>query len=173
MGGQGGGWQGTQFSPGGYRAFQKSGHGGIARRLNVKGVPGPKNWLGYHIRHGYWDCGEGGITIMMLPEMAMQLYQAGFKTKSDVYEWIYQQSYITVGEYRTHSWPDVRTNAWLGVERTSGKHWKELPEDYKIPAINDPFESCIIVTGGGEEVALFSGGRMPNMDPAYGIDAWR
>jgi hypothetical protein len=37
----------TEFSPGGYRAFQKSGHGGIARRLGVKGKPGPHNWLEY------------------------------------------------------------------------------------------------------------------------------
>jgi hypothetical protein len=173
MGGQGGGWQGTQFSPGGYRAFQKSGHGGIARRLDVKGVPGPKNWLAYHIPSGFWQCGEGGITIAMLPEMALQLYQAGFKTKYDIYEWIYKQSFMTVGEYRTHSWPDMRTNAWNGVERTSGKHWKELSDDYKVPAVNDPFESCILVTGAGEEMALFTGGRSPLMDPAYGIDVWR
>ena len=40
-----GGISGRQFSPGGYRALQKSGHGAIARRLGVKGTPGPHNWL--------------------------------------------------------------------------------------------------------------------------------
>ncbi|MFC2070030.1 hypothetical protein ACFLTB_02495, partial [Chloroflexota bacterium] len=39
--------QNTQFMPGGYREFQKSGHGGIARRMEVKGIPGPHNWMGY------------------------------------------------------------------------------------------------------------------------------
>ena len=39
------GIRGVQFSPGGYRALQKSGHGGMARKLGVKGVPGPHNWL--------------------------------------------------------------------------------------------------------------------------------
>jgi len=42
-----GGMLGHEFSPGGYRAFQKSGHGGIARKLDVKGTPGPHNWLEY------------------------------------------------------------------------------------------------------------------------------
>jgi hypothetical protein len=42
-----GGVVGSQFSPGGYRAFQKSGHGGLARRFDVKGKPGPHNWLEY------------------------------------------------------------------------------------------------------------------------------
>ena len=171
-GGQGGGWQGTQFSPGGYRAFQKSGHGGIARRLGVKGVPGPKNWIEYHLP-GFWTCGEGGITFVMLPEMAQHLYECGFKSKDDVYEWIYEKSFTTMKEYRTHSWPDMRTNAWMGIERTSGKPWKELPDDYMVPAVNDPFESCIIVTGGGEEVGLFGPGRRTSMDPAYSIDVWR
>jgi hypothetical protein len=168
--GAGGG--GTHFSPGGYRAFQKSGHGGIARRLGVKGVPGPKNWIGYEVP-GWWKAGEGGISIIMLPQMAMHLYKAGFKTKDDVYEWIYKQSFMTVKEYRTHSWPDMRTNAWKAIEKTSGKPWLELPDDYMVPACEDPFSNMIIVTGEGEEMALIGGGRMAGMDGAWSIDAWR
>ena len=162
----------TPFSPGGYRALQKSGHGGIARRLGVKGIPGPHNWLEYIIP-GLWAGGEGGITIMMLPEMARHLYECGFKSKYDVYEWIYKKSFTTMKDYRTHSWPDMRTNAWMGIERTSGKPWKELPDDYMVPYVNDPFENCIIVTGAGEEMALYGGGRGPGADAAYGIDVWR
>jgi hypothetical protein len=163
---------GTHFSPGGYRAFQKSGHGGIARRLGVKGVPGSKNWLEYEVP-GWWKCGEGGMGILMLPQMAQHLYEAGFKTKDDIYEWIYKQSFMTVREYRTHSWPDMRTNAWKGVERTSGKRWLELDEDYLVPACEDPFSNLVIVSGAGEEVALFGGGRGPGMDAAWHIDPWR
>jgi hypothetical protein len=164
---------GTQFSPGGYRAFQKSGHGGIARRLGVKGIPGPHNWLEYIIP-GLWAGGEGGITIIMLPEMAQHLYEYGFKSKDEVYEWIYKQSFTTMKEYRTHSWPDMRTNAWMGIERTSGKPWKELPDDYMVPFINNPYENCIIVTGAGEEMALYGGGRGGvSSDNAYSIDVWR
>jgi hypothetical protein len=163
---------GTHFSPGGYRAFQKSGHGGIARRLGVKGVPGSKNWLEYEVP-GWWKCGEGGMGILMLPQMAQHLYEAGFKSKDDIYEWIYKQSFMTVREYRTHSWPDMRTNAWKGIERTSGKHWLELDEDYLVPACEDPFSNLVIVSGAGEEMALFGGGRGPGMDAAWHIDPWR
>jgi hypothetical protein len=162
----------TEFSPGGYRAFQKSGHGGIARRLGVKGIPGPKNWLEYMLPE-LWAGREGGITFLMLPQMARHLYDCGFKSKDEVYEWIYKQSFRTMKEYRTHSWPDVQTNAWLGIEKSSGKPWKELPDDYLVPFVNDPYENCIIVTGGGEEYPQWLGARRPMGNPAYSIDVWR
>jgi len=162
----------TEFSPGGYRAFQKSGHGGIARRLGVKGQPGPKNWLGYMLPE-LWAGREGGITFLMLPQMARHLYDAGFKSKDAVYEWIYKNSFRTMKEYRTHSWPDVQTNAWNAIEKSSGKPWKELPDDYMVPFVSDPYENCIIVTGGGEEYPQWLGARRPGGSPAYSIDAWR
>jgi hypothetical protein len=166
-----GNMQGTQFSPGGYRAFQKSGHGGIARRLGVKGKPGPHNWIEY-LLPGFWTGSEGGITFLMLPEMAQHLYEYGFKSKDDVYDWLYKKSFMTVGQYRTHSWPDVNTLGWVGIEKTSGKHWKELPDDYMVPAMNGPFDNCVIVTGGGEELSYWMSGRTSG-DMAYSIDAWR
>ena len=67
----------------------------------------------------------------------------------------------------------LSTNAWKGIELTSGKPWKELDEDYMVPAVENPFENCIIVTGGGEEVGLWTDGRSARSDPAYSIDAWR
>ena len=169
--GPGGGGR-VSFSPGGYRAFQKSGHGGIARALGVKGQPGPHNFLEY-IMPGMWARSEGGMTLFLLPEMAQQLYEAGFKSKDQIYEYIQKKSYMPLSEYRMHSWPDMRTNAWLGIERTSGKHWKELPDDYMVPAVNDPFENCVIVTGGGEEQLMIGGGRSGGYDAAYSIDYWR
>ncbi len=162
----------TEFSPGGYRAFVKSGHGGIARRLGVKGVPGPKNWLQYLIP-GIWHDREGGITFFMLPQMAWALKEAGFKSKDEVYEWIYKASFTSLGNYRTHSWVDVNTNSWQGIEPTSGKPYKELPDDYKVSFVKDPYESCIIVTGSGEEYPQWVGARRPGTDPVYNIDAWR
>lgn len=171
-----GGIQRAQFSPGGYRAFQKSGHGGIARRLGVKGIPGPHNFLEYIIP-GLWAGGEGGITFLMLPEMAQHLYECGFKSKDAVYEWLYKKSFVTVREYRTHSWPDMWTNAWMAIERTSGKPWKELDDDYMMPIMSDPWQVCIIVTGAGEEEVLYASGqggtRQIDSGAAYSIDAWR
>jgi len=73
-----------QFSPGGYRALQKSGHGGLARRLDVKGKPGPHNWLEY-LMPSLLASREGGTAFIMIPEMARHLCEYGFKTKDDVY----------------------------------------------------------------------------------------
>ena len=171
-----GGILGHEFSPGGYRALQKSGHGGMARRLGVKGIPGPHNWLEYLFPR-LFSVLEGGFTLVMVPEMARHLHEIGFKSKDEVYEWIYKKSFETLGEYRTRSWPDLTTNGWMGREKTSGKPWKELPDDYMLPVVNDPFDSCIIVAGGEEEACIqLSGGRsgfgdMPSA--AYSVDSWR
>ncbi len=167
----GGGMQTGAWMPGGYREFQKSGHGGIARRLNVKGIPGPHNVLDYI--QSLWIDAEGGVTFIMLPEMAQHLYEYGFKTKDEVYEYMYNRSFMTLKEYRTHQRPDINTNAWKGTERRSGKNWKELPDDYMVPAMNDPYDCCIIVTGAGEEVLHWIGGRQSQGNPAFSIDAWR
>ena len=165
-----GGITGSQFSPGGYRALQKSGHGGIARRFGVKGTPGPHNWLRYLVP-GIWAGREGGTTLLMVPEMAQHLIDLGFKSKNDVYDWLWKESFEPVKDYRNRSWPDFARNGWMGIEKTSGKPWKELPDDYKVPAGGDsPGDSCIIVAGGDEEASVcILGGR----GDAFSIDIWR
>ncbi len=165
-------FQASNFSPGGYRAFQKTGHGGIARRLGVKGIPGPHNWLKYEIP-SLWASREGGFNFIILPEMAWHLYESGFKSKDEVYEWLYENSKMPLSQYRLHSSPDFKTAGWIGVEKTSGKPWKELPDDYMVPAVGDPYENCIIVAGGGEETSHWVNGRTPGADPIYSIDNWR
>ncbi len=167
---QGGGIQGSQFSPGGYRALQKSGHGGIARRFNVKGIPGPHNWLDY-ILPGIWAIREGAITIIMVPEMAQHLKDLGFNTKGDVYEYIWKKSYEPLKDYRVRSWPDYSRNGWMGNEPISGKPWKELPDDYMLPVAGEkPDSNVVIVAGGQEEASVQLGG---GRGQAFSIDAWR
>ena len=167
---------GTQFSPGGYRALQKSGHGGIARRLGVKGVPGPHNIFEYMLP-GLWAHGEGPRTFVMVPEMAQHLREYGFRDKKDVYEWLWKHSFEPVANYRNRSWPDFTTNGWMGREETSGKPWKELPDDHMVPvAGRDPFANMIVIAGGPEEciLTLCSGrGVGPMMSPPFNVDAWR
>jgi hypothetical protein len=173
-----GGMDGAQFSPGGYRALQKSGHGGIARRLNVKGIPGPHNFLEY-ILPGIWAGGrEGPRTFIIVHEMAQHLYELGFKTKDAVYEYIWKKGLEPLSEYRKRSWVDLTTNGWMGIDRQSGKHWKELPDDHLISVAGDyPNENCIIVCGSDEEVCVqMTGGPrggILGMHPIYSIDAWR
>jgi hypothetical protein len=160
----------TEFMPGGYREFQKSGHGGIGRRLGLKGAAGPHNWMEYFIKN-LWSDGEGGKTFLLIPEMARDLQLYGFKSKDAVYEWLYKKSFMMLKEYRTHQAPDVWTNGWKAIEPRSGKPWLELPDDYMVPVVSDPYDNCIIVTGGGEEMALWTGNR--TRESAYSIDAWR
>ncbi len=165
---------GNQFSPGGYRAFQKSGHGGMARRMDVKGIPGPHNWLEYLVPQ-LWAGREGGYTFIMVPEMAQHLYEIGFKSKDEVYQWLWEKSKEPLKQYRLRSWPDEGTNGWLGIERTSGKHWKELPDDYMVPVVDEPTDNCIIIGGGDEEICQQLTGRrgMLGTAPVFSIDAWR
>jgi len=165
-----GGILGSQFSPGGYRALQKSGHGGIARRFDVKGIPGPHNWLDY-ILPGLWAGREGGWTIVMVPEMAQHLKDLGFNTKNDVYEYMWKKSFEPLGEYRKRSWPDFRRNGWMGLEPLSGKPWKELPDDHMVPAGgDDPNDNMVMIGGGQEEACIQLAGWRGN---AFSIDVWR
>ncbi|MFC1920523.1 hypothetical protein ACFLYQ_02230 [Chloroflexota bacterium] len=167
------GIRGVQFSPGGYRALQKSGHGGMARRLNVKGIPGPHNWLEYVLPE-FWAGREGAKTIVMVPEMAQHLYELGFKSKEEVYEWLWKKSFVTVKEYRNFSWVDFVTDGWMGIEQTSGKPWKELSDDDLVPAAGpDPSGFTIIVGGGDEEVSHQLSGVRTYANTFINVDAWR
>ena len=72
-----------------------------------------------------------------------------------------------------YSWPDFHTNLWTAVEPTTGKPWKDLPEDFMVPtAGNSPLDNCIIIGGGEEEVCAQIAGRS-GLSSAYSIDAWR
>ena len=117
-----------------------------------------------------WAGREGGYNFIILPEMAQHLYEAGFKSKDEVYQWLYDSSFKPLKEYHSPQW---RAGRYHPVEKLSGKSWDELPDDYMIPAVGDPYENCIIVAGGGEETSHWVNGRTANADPAYGIDIWR
>jgi hypothetical protein len=162
---------GQEHMPGVYRSLQRTGHGAIARWLGVKGIVGPHNYLEYLIR-GIWATKEGGFTIAMPPQIAMDMYNYGFKTKESIYEYFWKQSFEPLKEYRMRGRPDEHTNGWMGIEKTSGKHWKELPDDYIVPvAGDDPFRNFNIIVFNMEETqtARFGGGH----GESYSIDAWR
>ncbi len=162
---------GQMNMPGVYRSLQRTGHGAIARFLDVKGIVGPHNYLEYLVK-GIWATREGGFTLVMPQQVAQDLCDYGFKTKDSIYEWIWKQSFEPVAEYRMRGMGDFTTNGWLGIEPTSGKPWKELPDDYLVPAGGEnAFDSYNILLCDMEEtaVARFSGGH----GQAYSIDDWR
>ncbi|MFC1954384.1 hypothetical protein ACFLVZ_00980 [Chloroflexota bacterium] len=161
---------GEGYPPGTHRALQKSGHGGAARGLGVKGVPGPHNWLAY-LLPSMQRYGERGRTFVMIAELAYRLYEYGFRSKQEVYEWFWKATFEPVKDYRLRAGPDLMTNGWMGIEKTSGKPWKELDDDYLVPTRgDDPFNNCIIVGGGEEETCQTLDG---NRGTAFSIDAWR
>jgi len=164
---------GQEHMPGVYRSLQKSGHGAIARFLDVKGIPGPHNYLDF-ITDGIWRTREGGFTLVLVPQMAQDLYNYGFKSKDEIYEYIWKKSFEPVKDYRMRGRPDFFTNGWMAIEKTSGKRWRELPEDYMVPAGgDDPFGSyCVIVCDCQETGSLRFGG-FSGHGQAYSIDAWR
>ena len=162
---------GQEHMPGVYRSFQRTGHGAIARYMNVKGIPGPHNYLEF-LTKDVWACKEGGFTLILVPQMAQDLYDCGFKSKEEIYEWIWKKSFEPVKDYRMRGRPDEFTNGWTAIEKTSGKHWKELDDDYLVPAGGeDPFQSYCIIVCDGQETACdrFAGGH----GQAYSVDAWR
>jgi len=162
---------GQSNAPGVYRSLQRTGHGAIARFLDVKGIPGPHNYLEYLAKDA-WATRDGGFTLVMPPQIAQDLCDYGFKTKDSIYEWIWKKSFEPVSKFRMRGAQDFITNGWLGIEKTSGKPWKELPEDYMVPAGGDnPFASYNILLCNMEETACarFGGGH----GQAFSIDAWR
>jgi hypothetical protein len=161
---------GQEHMPGVYRSLQRTGHGAIARYLGVKGVVGPHNYLEFLVKD-IWACREGGFTLVMPPQIAMDLYNYGFKTKKAIYEWAWKKSFEPLSVYRMRGRPDEHTNGWMGIEKTSGKHWKELPDDYMVAAGGDgPEEYCVVVCDGQETACdRFGGGP----GTAFSIDAWR
>ena len=79
---------------------------------------------------------------------------------SDRLKYPFKKSFEPLSRYRHRSWPDLTTNGWLERESISGKLWKELPDDYLVPDVNDPFDNCIIIGGGEEEGCIqLTGGR--------------
>ena len=161
---------GQEHMPGVYRSLQRTGHGAVARYLDVKGIPGPHNYMEF-LTKDIWACREGAFTIVLVPQMAQDLANWGFKTKEQIYEWMWKRSFEPLGKYRMRGRPDEHTNGWMAIEKTSGKRWRELPDDYMVPAGGNDFKDYLIIVADGEETCCdrFGGGR----GAGYSIDNWR
>jgi hypothetical protein len=162
-------------APANYRQLI-TGEGGLAARiLEDRGIP--------YGTPGYWNPLEGivdslaaashyaplGVTFILHPTVAQSIYDAGFKTKRAVEEWMtdINNYWTTVEAYRKtgfyqHGTDDGR---YIGPE---GIPWGEMPEDYKLAQ----FRSVTLIVSDGfadEHVYSFGGGGKSG----YPIDPWR
>lgn len=168
---------GNEYAPSSYRGLQGAGTGGMAVRLGVVGQPGPHNWLEYYfpaLFANWAGFATPGLVWIVIPEMATDLYNYGFKTKQSVYDWLWKESLMPMSQYKTYGWYDFGTSSGTKIELTSGKQFKDLPDDYMVPAYNQLLinsKNCfnMLVAGGQEEEALhLEGGRT-----TYPIDPWK
>jgi hypothetical protein len=175
--GKGGGWglvTGLFSFPGYYRSLDQ-GTMGIARWLGVEGTPGYYNWLEAILP----------IIIRAMPapssacfiihmNLANILYLAGFKSKAEVYQWMYDNYTIPVYDYWNSGLFDFMTDSGAAIERSSGKTYNELLAMGGTYPLH-PFSasgSCLIVADSfADEHWYYNvfGGR-PSSVP---IDVWR
>jgi len=163
--------------PGYYRSLN-SGTMGIARYLGVEGIPGKYNWMEAILPlFVKMMPSPGGTLFIMHMNLAELLYEYGFKSKAEVYQWMYDTYYITVHDYHYSGLFDHATDGGNRVERTSGKTWLELIEtnpDYKLHRFggSSPSSNCILVSDSFADEHWY-GGIFIGRPSATPIDPWR
>ena len=173
----------TMHSPGSTRALQ-SGIGGFARYVlaemgqpELENPPGTDKFvplnplMGWTYTVAHMDS-AGGRTFLVDKNVAGFILNAGFKKKADIYKWLWDTYFITVGEYRNMGWFSFATNEGKFNEPVSGIPYNNLPKDWPLHAYgSSPTGNCVIVSNGfaDENVYTVMGGR----PSAYPIDPWR
>ena len=178
------GQQETFWKPSDYRALQAKGQGGVAMRFGLTkdpeqaSKPGPYNILQYFVDpilgNGTIFNGRVRMAYMWIlnPFMAKDLHDAGFATKQAVYDWWWKATFDNMYNFHIDGSYNHETNGGLAIESTSGKPFKDLPDDYLIPITPSPSSNTMIVAGGISERCFLihcDSGR-PVAQP---IDPWR
>jgi hypothetical protein len=152
--------------PGYYRSLNQ-GEMGIARMMGVEGIPGYYNWL-EPVLDRTWRGSAGGVCFVMHMSLAQILYDHGFKTKQDCYQWMYDTYTITVEDYyNTGLWEFMV--AEMPMEWTSGKTWDELLATDPGFELHPFGRNCIIVSDSFQDEHWYMTGN----PSGSGIDQWR
>jgi hypothetical protein len=158
-----------QYAPSSFRGLIASGTGGMAKRMGVEGVPGPHNFLEY-VMPLLISSMTGARTLIMHPNMAKSLNDYGFKSKADVYKWMYDTYTITAEDYTKYGWWDFSTSGGQSIEPTSGKKYIDLAPNYPIHVFSSQASNCILVSiGNADEICWEMSGR----PTSYPIDPWK
>jgi len=171
-------WFGVNWStyPGYFRTLN-TGQMGIARMLGVEGKPGHYNWLEYVVPKFIQATYQvGNITFIVHDNLATMLYESGFKTKEEIYKWLYDNYTITITQhYNTGLW-EFPYDDGRAIEPTSGKTWNELLQtqpDFKLhPCGGSNYKNnCVII---GDSFADEHYYMLPSGRPGTtSIDAWK
>jgi len=178
--GKGGGWglvTGFFSFPGYYRSLN-SGTMGIARYLGVEGTPGKYNWMEAILPIIVRAMPAPGSSCFILHmNLAQLLYEHGFKTKAELYKWMYDTYTIPVTQYRNSGLFDHPTNGGTAIEPTSGKSYLDLVKNdpnYQLHVFGNtnPASNCVIIADSfADEHWYYSvfGGK----PSGYAIDPWK
>ncbi len=165
----------STFAPSSFRATN-SGSGGIAHKLGGDGKPGFYNIVEYMMqwtimpdlgpkdtKGAYSGAGgpQGPMVFVMHPDIALSLLNFGFKSKADLYNYVYDRTTMAVSDFKKNGWYDVLTNNGAAIEPTSGKAYNALAPDYKVHIYGTAKEQLAIISAspGDETLQVFSGGR--------------
>jgi hypothetical protein len=166
------------FSFPGYYRDLNSGQMGLARVLGVEGIPGHYNWMEVILPILLKAMPSPGSAFFILHmNLAQLLYEHGFKSKAEVYKWMWDTYYITIQDYYMSGLYDFPTNGGNSIEPNSGKSYKDLlatAPDYKLHVFGggNYMSNCIIVADSfADEHWYYNvfGGR-PGSQP---IDPWK
>jgi hypothetical protein len=162
--------------PGYYRSLNQ-GQMGLARWLGVEGTPGYYNWMEVimPIVQRAMPSPSGQFFIMHM-NLAEILRLHGFKTKTEVYQWMCDTYYITVHDYWNSGLYDFMTNGGLAIEQTSGKSYIDLLKtdpNYKLHLCTaSPMSNCIVVADSFADEHWYWG-IFAGRPSAYAIDPWK
>ena len=114
----------------------------------------------------------GSFGVILIPDMAKDLYDHGFKTKKDVKKWVWENTTELWGERKIRQWgtkgPPRFRNAM--AQQTGYRHWEDIPDHAIIHPLPRPEDLSIIVAGDGDEFGL----AMQLLHCAtVSIDKWR
>jgi len=110
--------------------------------------------------------------LILIPTLAKDLYERGFKTKNDVKKWIWDNTTELWGERKIRQWGTKGPRDFpIDIARQTGyPHWRDIPDHaiIHLPARLDTIH--IIVAGGEDEFGL---AMNLNYCATASIDKWK
>jgi len=110
--------------------------------------------------------------VILIPDMARDLYDKGFKTKQDVRQWVWEHTTELWGERKIRQWGTVGPPRFrMSIAKQTGyDSWRDVPDHALVHLLPSPEDFSIIVAGAGDE---FSIGMQMVHCATESIDKWR